>query len=187
MIFTPTRLNGAFVIELRTIEDERGFFARSWCQREFIEHKLDARLVQCNISYNAKKGTLRGMHYQLPPCAEAKLVRCTRGAIYDVVIDLRPSSATFLQWYAAELSAENRKAMYVPEGFAHGFQTLQDDSEVFYQMSEFYAPEYAGGMRWNDPQFNIIWPLTVSAISPRDQAYPDCDPTQISAFPVKAR
>jgi dTDP-4-dehydrorhamnose 3,5-epimerase len=173
MIFCETILKGAFVIAPQVIEDERGFFARSWCQREFEKHGLDPRLAQCNISFNKKKGTLRGMHYQAKPYAEAKLVRCTRGAIYDVIIDLRPDSKTFRQWVAAELTADNRKMMYVPESFAHGFQTLVDDAEVFYQMSEFFAPEHARGVRWNDLQFNIFWPQEVSAISMRDQQYED--------------
>jgi dTDP-4-dehydrorhamnose 3,5-epimerase len=173
MIFTETILKDAFVITPDLIEDERGFFARSWCQREFEKYGLNPRLVQCNISFNKKKGTLRGMHYQAQPYAEAKLVRCTRGAIYDVIIDLRPGSKTFRQWIAAELTADNRKMMYVPESFAHGFQTLVDDAEVFYQMSEVFAPGYAHGVRWNDPQFNIFWPKKVSAISMRDQQYKD--------------
>lgn len=172
MIFTETKLKGAYVIELERIEDERGFFARSWCQKEFEEHGLNSRLVQCNISFNKKKGTLRGMHYQAGPYEEAKLVRCTRGAIYDVIIDLRPDSDTFKQWIAEELSAKNQKMLYIPEGFAHGFQTLENDSEVFYQMSEFYHPECARGVRWDDPTFRIIWPPdNKRIISTRDLDY----------------
>jgi dTDP-4-dehydrorhamnose 3,5-epimerase len=178
MIFIQTRLKGAYIIELEKLEDERGYFARSWCQREFQEHGLDPRLVQCNVSYNKKKGTLRGMHYQLPPYAESKLVHCTRGALYDVVIDLRPESPTFLQWTAEVLTPENAKMMYVPQGFAHGFQTLEDNTEVYYQMSEFYAPDYARGVRWNDPQFGIVWSEEVTTISQKDREYEDCDPGQ---------
>jgi dTDP-4-dehydrorhamnose 3,5-epimerase len=173
LIFTETRLNGAYVIELETREDERGFFARSWCEKEFAEHKLNPRVVQCNISLNKKKGTLRGMHYQAAPWAEAKLVRCTRGAIYDVIIDLRRDSSTFGQHLGETLSASSHKMLYVPEGFAHGFQSLEDDSEVFYQMSEFYAPNYAHGVRWNDPAFGIKWPIGEPIMADRDKDYPD--------------
>jgi dTDP-4-dehydrorhamnose 3,5-epimerase len=180
MIFKELSLVGAYVVELQKHTDERGFFARSWCQREFEEHGLDAQLVQCNISYNARRGTLRGMHYQLPPFAEAKLVRCTRGALYDVIIDLRPNSPTFLRWAAAELTADNRAALYVPQGFAHGFQTLCDDTEVFYQMSEVYAPDCARGVRWDDPLFGVVWPEPAGVISARDQAYEDSNPDQFA-------
>ena len=158
MIFTETPLKNAYIIELEQIEDERGFFARSWCVREFEEHGLNPNLVQCNVSFNKKKGTLRGMHYQVAPHEEAKLVRCTKGALYDVIIDLRPDSLTFKQWFGVELTAENRKALYIPEGFAHGFQTLKDDTEVFYQMSEFYHPANSQGVRYDDPAFGIKWP-----------------------------
>jgi dTDP-4-dehydrorhamnose 3,5-epimerase len=178
MIFRETALPGAFVIEPERIVDERGFFARSWCQREFKDRGLDDNLLQCNISYNKKKGTLRGMHYQEPPFAETKLVRCTRGALYDVIIDLRPNSKTFLKWIAEELTADNYRMLYVPKGFAHGFQTLEDDTEVFYQMSEFYAPEYSRGVRWNDPLFNIVWPDAERTISDKDQQYKNADPSQ---------
>lgn len=174
MIFRETKLKGAFIIELKRLEDERGFFARTFCQEEFRAHGLNPRVVQCNISFNKQKGTLRGMHYQIAPYEEAKLVRCTRGAIYDVIIDLRPESPTFKQWVAAELTAENRRMLYVPEGFAHGFQTLEDNTEVFYMMSEFYHPECAKGVRWDDPAFGIKWPITSNVtISVKDRNYPD--------------
>lgn len=173
MLFQPTNLAGAYLIDLQPIADERGFFARTWCTQEFAEHGLDAHLVQCNLSLNRQRGTLRGMHYQQAPYAETKVVRCIRGALYDVIIDLRPESPTYLQWLGVTLSAENRTMLYVPKGFAHGFQTLADNTEVFYQMSDFYAPAYAGGLRWNDPHFNIRWPLKVSVISAKDQSYAD--------------
>lgn len=173
MIFTETKLKDAYVIEPERLEDERGFFARTFCEHEFAAHGLCTRFVQCNISFNKRKGTIRGMHYQVAPHAEAKLVRCTMGAIYDVIIDLRPGSPTFAQWVAVELTAQNRRMVYVPEGLAHGFQTLEDNTEVFYQMSEFYHPECARGVRWNDPAFGIKWPLTPVIISARDQSYPD--------------
>jgi dTDP-4-dehydrorhamnose 3,5-epimerase len=173
MIFTEIQLNGAFLIELERFEDERGFFARSWCKREFDQHGLKSEFVQCNISFNMKRGTLRGMHYQGAPYEEVKLVRCTKGAIYDVIIDLRPDSQTFREWFSTELTEDNRKMLYIPEGFAHGFLTLEDDTEVFYQMSEFYAPGYAMGVRWNDPVFNIVWPIDVKVISEKDDKFPD--------------
>jgi dTDP-4-dehydrorhamnose 3,5-epimerase len=173
MIFITTTLLGAFVIELEQLGDARGFFARTWCQREFATRGLDAKLVQCNISFNHATGTVRGMHYQVAPYAEAKLVRCTMGAIYDVIIDLRPESPTFTQWIAVELTAENRRMCYIPKGFAHGFQTLRDNTEVLYQMSEFYAPAAARGIRWNDPAFGIQWPMEVRVIAERDRTYPD--------------
>ncbi|NWJ96738.1 MAG: dTDP-4-dehydrorhamnose 3,5-epimerase [Chloroflexi bacterium] len=172
MIFNETRLKGAFILEPKLLEDERGFFARTWCEREFEEHGLNPRLVQCNISYNKRKGTLRGMHYQVAPYAEAKLVRCTSGAIYDVIIDLRPESTTFKQWVGVELTAHNRLELYIPEGFAHGFQSLEDNSEVFYQMSQFYQAEAARGVRWDDPTFGISWPISQKTISQRDSNYP---------------
>jgi len=173
MIFQETKLKGAYIIEPEKREDERGFFARTWCQREFTEQGLNPRLMQCNISFNLKRGTLRGMHYQIPPFEEAKLVRCSRGAIYDVIIDLRPCSSTFKQWLAVEVTADNRQMLYIPASFAHGFQTLEDNTEVAYYISEFYAPEHARGIRWNDPAFAIQWPIETRAISERDQAYPD--------------
>lgn len=180
MRFIPTSLADAYIIEPEPIEDDRGFFARVWCQKEFAERNLDTNLVQCSISFNKKKGTLRGMHLQLPPFAETKLVRCTQGAIYDVIVDLRPNSETYLRWAAVELSAENHKALYVPQGFAHGFQTLQDNTEVFYQMSKFYSPGSARGFRWNDPAFKIDWLEEVSVMSERDRSYPDYIPDSLS-------
>lgn len=173
MIFTETKLKGAYIIDPELIQDERGFFARTWCHQEFEARGFNPQLAQCSISFNVKKGTLRGMHYQVAPCEEAKLVRCTMGAIYDVIIDLRSESSTFKQWLAVELSANNRHMLYVPEGFAHGFQTTEDNTEVLYQMSEFYAPEYARGIRWNDSVFEIRWPVAERIMSARDQQYPD--------------
>jgi dTDP-4-dehydrorhamnose 3,5-epimerase len=173
VIFVATRLAGAFVIEPERREDARGFFARTWCQREFTEQGLNARLVQCNVSFNKKRGTLRGMHYQVAPHEEAKLVRCTRGSIYDVIIDLRPASPTFKAHVGVILTDQSRKMLYVPEGCAHGFQTLEDETEVFYQMSEGYAPDCARGIRWDDPAFGIRWPLEERTMSERDRRYPD--------------
>jgi len=173
LIFTETRLAGAFVIELDRRWDERGFFARTFCEQEFEAHGLNAQVVQCNVSFNKRKGTLRGMHYQAAPFAEAKLVRCTSGSIYDVIIDLRPVSATFKQYFAVELTSQNRRMLYIPEDFAHGFQTLQDDTEVFYQMAQRYSAEHARGVRWNDPAFGIEWPEGDRIIIERDQNYPD--------------
>lgn len=169
MLFTPIPLDGAYLIEPELIEDERGFFARTWCADQFERHGLNHRLVQCNVSFNHRAGTLRGMHYQQPPHAEAKLVRCTTGALYDVVIDLRPDSPTFRQWFGAELSAANRRMLYAPEGFAHGFETLVDNTEVFYQMSEPFHPECAASVGWDDPQFSIEWPITPTVISKKDR------------------
>ncbi|HEY0376110.1 MAG TPA: dTDP-4-dehydrorhamnose 3,5-epimerase [Pyrinomonadaceae bacterium] len=171
MIFTETKLEGVFVIAPELIEDERGFFARLWTPEEFEERGLNPRLVQSNISYNHRRGTLRGMHFQVKPHEEAKLVRCTRGALYDVALDIRPDSPTYLQWEAVELTEENRLMFYVPEGFAHGYQTLSDDTEVFYQMSELYHPAAARGLRWDDPKLGINWPLPVSVISERDTQF----------------
>jgi dTDP-4-dehydrorhamnose 3,5-epimerase len=178
MKFTETPLAGAYIIDLEKHGDERGYFARSWCQREFREHGLDDRLVQCNLSFNIRRGTLRGMHFQAHPYSEAKVVRCVRGSLYDVMIDLRPDSATFLDWAGFELTPENGTSLYIPRGFAHGFQTLEDNTEILYQMTEFYAPEYARGVRWNDPLFNIVWPGAVLTIAARDNGYPDADPAQ---------
>jgi dTDP-4-dehydrorhamnose 3,5-epimerase len=173
MKFVETKLKGSFIIEPERLEDERGFFARSWCYREAMQYGLEPKWLQCNISYNKSKGTMRGMHYQAAPFEEAKLVRCTMGAICDVIIDLRPNSVTFKKWTAVELSSENRRMFYIPEGFAHGFLTLQDQSEVFYQMSEFYVPELARGVRWNDPAFGIEWPMSVSVMTDKDRTFPD--------------
>ncbi|HET7233283.1 MAG TPA: dTDP-4-dehydrorhamnose 3,5-epimerase [Longimicrobium sp.] len=177
MIFRETPLAGAWVLEQDRREDERGYFARTWCANELAAHGLNAALAQCSVSFNARAGTLRGMHYQAAPHAEAKVVRCTRGAIHDVIVDLRPESPTFRRWYAAELSEENGAALYVPEGFAHGFQTLVDATEVLYMISEFYAPESGRGVRWNDPAFGIEWPHADPRIlAPRDAGYPDFAP-----------
>jgi len=177
MKFTETTLKGAFIVDVEPIADERGFFARAWCQDEFAAHGLYANSVQCNISHNALKGTLRGMHYQIAPHPEVKVVRCTRGVLYDVIVDLRPASPTFKQWIAVELSANNYRMLYVPEGFAHGFQTLTDNTDVFYQMSEFYYPEFARGLRWDDPQIGVEWPIADTIImSPKDRNYRDFAP-----------
>ena len=174
MIVTATEIPGVFLLEPELVEDERGAFARTWCPREFAARGLSPNLAQCSLSFNARKGTLRGMHYQAAPYAEAKLVRCTRGAIYDVALDLRPGSPTFKRWTARELSADNRRMLYIPEGCAHGFQTLADDTEVFYQISEFYHPEAARGVRWDDPAFGIAWPPAERRIlSARDAGYED--------------
>ncbi len=178
MNFQETKLPGVFEIKLVPARDSRGFFARSWCQKEFENYGLDPKVVQCNVSFNARKGTLRGMHYQAAPNAEAKLVRCTSGSVYDVVIDLRPTSATFKKWIAVVLHSEQHNMVYVPEGCAHGFLTLEDKTEVFYQMSEFYSPESARGVRWNDPAFQIVWPAQVDVISERDRTYADFEPVQ---------
>jgi len=174
--FIPTSLAGAHIIEPERLADERGYFARTFCRDEFSAHGLTPDLVQCNVSFNQKKGTLRGMHYQAKPHEEAKLVRCTLGSIFDAIIDIRTGSSTFGQWFAAELSVANGRMLYVPEGFAHGFQTLEDDSEVFYQMSEKYFPESACGIRWNDPAVAIRWPLPDPIISRRDAGYSDFMP-----------
>ena len=173
MIFRPTGIDGVWVLEIERLEDRRGFFARTWDSSELAERGLNARLAQCSISYNARRGTLRGMHFQAAPHEEAKLVRCTSGAIFDVALDLRPSSASFKGWFGVELTAENRRALYVPEGCAHGFLTLTDDSEVLYQISEVYAPDAARGVRWDDPAFGIDWPGEVVVITERDRTYPD--------------
>jgi dTDP-4-dehydrorhamnose 3,5-epimerase len=173
MIFRDTRIAGVWVIEPERLEDERGFFARTWDPEEFTERGLSPELAQCSISYNRARGTLRGLHYQAAPCEEAKLVRCTAGAIFDVAVDLRRDSSTFRDWFGIELSAENRLALYVPEGCAHGFLTLADDSEVHYQISRAYVPEAGRGVRWNDPAFAITWPGEVAAINERDRSYPD--------------
>lgn len=176
MIFSAAPLCGVYVIEMEKYTDERGYFARSWCATEFAEYHLDAHLVQCSVSFNRSAGTLRGMHFQVPPYGETKLVRCTRGIMFDVALDLRPHSPTFLKWFGAELTAENGKMLYIPKGFAHGFQTLADATEVLYQMPDYYVPEAARGVRWNDSLFGINWPRTVTTISRRDQEFPDSAP-----------
>lgn len=174
MIFTKTKLEDVYIIELEKMEDERGFFARAWCQKEFEKHGLDSQLVQVNLSFNNKKGTLRGMHYQVAPYEETKLVRCIRGAIYDLIIDLRPESPTYKQSFGVELTPENRKMFCVPKGFAHGYLTLEDNTEVLYQVSQFYAPGAEKGIRWIDPEFNLKWPLDENLlISEKDRNWPD--------------
>jgi dTDP-4-dehydrorhamnose 3,5-epimerase len=176
MKFTETELAGAYVIDIERLEDERGFFARSWCRREFETQGLNANLVQCDISFSIKKGTLRGMHYQAKPYEEAKLVRCTMGSIYDVIVDIRPGSVTYGRYLGVTLTPASRRMLFIPEGFAHGFLTLNDDTEVFYQMSEYYAPGHERGFRWNDSAFAIAWPEDVLVISDRDRQYPDFAP-----------
>lgn len=173
MKFDATSLPGVFTIGINPIQDERGFFARAWCRNEFEAYGLESNLMQADISYNLRKGTLRGMHYQVAPFAETKLVRCTRGAVYDVVLDLRPQSPTFKKWIAMQLTAENRKMIYIPKGCAHGFLTLEPDTEVFYQLSEVYSAESARGVRWDDPAFGIGWPEKVQVISERDRTCQD--------------
>ena len=172
MMFRPTSIPGAFLLELEKREDSRGFFARSWCALEAEAHGLDSRLVQCNVSFNQCRGTLLGLHLQGPPHGEVKLVRCTRGALMDVLVDLRPDSPMFMKWEAFDLTQENRTSVYIPQGVAHGFQTLADETEIFYQMSEAYHPESAQGYRWNDPAFGVTWPVTPPIVSPRDAAFP---------------
>lgn len=176
MKFTAAGLAGAFILDIERLADERGFFARTFCRDEFAAHGLRTEFVQCNTSFNLRRGTLRGMHFQRAPYAEAKIVRCTRGAIHDVIVDLRPDSLSYCRWIAVELSAENERMLYVPEGMAHGFQTLADGSEVFYQMAAMYRPDAAGGVRWNDPAFDIRWPLADPIVSARDAAYGDFAP-----------
>lgn len=176
MKFIETPLEGVYLIELEPVHDERGFFARTWCKEEFQEHGLNPNLAQCSLSFNKKKGTLRGMHYQCEPHQEAKLVRCCAGAIYDVVLDLRRGSQTFGKWFVAELSASDQKTLYIPEGCAHGFQSLEDESTVFYQISESYHPESARGVRWNDPLFSIKWPIATPILSERDRSFADYRP-----------
>jgi dTDP-4-dehydrorhamnose 3,5-epimerase len=174
VIFEQTRLSGAFFVDLERREDSRGFFARTWCANEFADHGLTTEVVQANVSFNPRQGTLRGMHFQRAPHAETKLVRCTRGAIYDVVVDLRRDSDTYKEWVGVELSADNRRALFVPEGFAHGYQTLVPDAEVFYQVSEYYTPGAEGGVRWDDPAFGIEWPDPDGAfLSDKDRSWPD--------------
>lgn len=177
MHFIELDMPGLFLVELELVRDERGFFARSWCQREFTEQGLNAQLVQCNVSFNHRQGTLRGLHYQAEPHAEDKLIRCTRGSIFDVAVDLRPDSSTYLRWIGFELTQDNAQMLYIPKGFAHGFQTLTDNSEVFYQMSQAYHPASARGLRWDDPALGITWPPSAQRIiSQKDQDYPDFVP-----------
>lgn len=175
MIFTPMRLQGAYTIDLDKREDPRGFFARAWCAKEFEAHGLNPRVVQANLSYNKIRGTLRGLHYQIPPFGEAKVIRCTKGRLYDVIVDLRPGSPTYGKWIGVELSAETRTMLYVPELFAHGFQTLEDDTEALYLVSQVYAPGAERGIRYDDPAFRIVWPMAVHAISDKDRSWPDYD------------
>lgn len=176
MIFTETKLKGAYIIEIEPIQDDRGFFARAWCHNEFEAQGLTTRLAQANISFNHQQGTLRGMHYQVPPFGEVKIVRCTRGALYDVIIDLRPDSPTYKEWIGVELTAENHKMLYVPENFGHGFQTLVDNTEATYQVSQFYTPGAERGIRWNDPAFGIEWPAEVAVMSEKDKNWLDYVP-----------
>jgi dTDP-4-dehydrorhamnose 3,5-epimerase len=177
MIIAETRLPGAYTIDLEPIEDERGFFARQWCEQELADAGLTTAVSQASVAFNRVRGTLRGMHWQEPPSAEVKLVRCVHGGIYDVIVDLRPESGTFADWIAVELTEDNRRTLYVPEGFAHGYQTLTDDTEVWYQMSSPYVPEAARGFRYDDPRFGIEWPPAAErVISERDQRWPDFDP-----------
>lgn len=181
MIFTETKLKGAFIIDLEPRGDDRGFFARSFCQREFEAHGLKPVIAQANLSFNYRKGTVRGLHFQSPPAAETKFVRCCRGAIMDVIVDLRPESSTYLQHVAVELTADNRRGLYVPERFAHGYQVLEDNTETTYQVGEFYTPSAEGGLRYNDPRLGIDWPLAVSDISEKDQRWPLLDEAEVRA------
>jgi dTDP-4-dehydrorhamnose 3,5-epimerase len=173
MIFTETEVPGAFIIDIERREDHRGFFARTWCQKEFESHGLNVRTAQISVGLNTKKGTLRGMHFQLPPHREVKVVRCTMGALYDVIVDLRPDSSMHKKWFGLELTEENHRMLYIPEGCAHGYQTLVDNSEICYQTSQFYAPEHAVGVRYNDHSFGIKWPLEIGTISDADRSWPD--------------
>ncbi len=177
MVFKETLLKGAFIIELEKIDDIRGFFSRAWCQEEFQTHGLNPNIAQCNLTFSATIGTLRGLHYQIAPYHESKCVRCIRGKIYDVIVDLRPNSPTYSQWMGFELSSENRKMLYIPENFAHGYLTLADNAEVFYQVSQFYSPGSEGGVRWNDPSINIKWPNSANLIiTEKDKNWPDFKP-----------
>jgi dTDP-4-dehydrorhamnose 3,5-epimerase len=171
MIFTRTKLDGAFILDIERREDNRGFFARAFCQHEFAEHGLEPIIAQANVAFNKTRGTVRGMHFQFPPVAETKLVRCTRGAILDIIVDLRPESSTYLDHIAVELTADNHRALYVPKRFAHGYQVLEDATETSYQVGEFYAPGSEGGLRYNDPRLGLTWPLPVSEISLKDDAW----------------
>jgi dTDP-4-dehydrorhamnose 3,5-epimerase len=171
MVFTETKLKGAFLIDLERREDSRGFFARAFCQKEFTAHGLKPTIAQANVAFNIKKGTLRGMHFQFPPAPETKLVRCTRGAILDIIVDLRPESATYLQHISVELNEENQRSLYVPERFAHGYQALRDNTDTSYQVGEFYTPSAESGLLHNDPKLNLEWPLPISVISDKDQKF----------------
>jgi dTDP-4-dehydrorhamnose 3,5-epimerase len=173
MIFTETKLIGAYIIEINKIEDERGFFGRSWCKNEFDKYHLNTNVVQANVSLSKHKGTLRGMHFQKNPYQETKLIRCSRGSIFDVIIDLRPSSPTFMQWFGIELTQDNYKMLYVPENFAHGILTLQDNTEVSYFVTQFYTPGAEGGIRWNDPAIGIQWPVSPTIITEKDNNHPN--------------
>jgi dTDP-4-dehydrorhamnose 3,5-epimerase len=174
MIFRPTGLDGAFLVDLERHRDARGWFARAWDATAFEERGLNPRVVQCNLSYNRRAGTLRGLHYQAEPHAEAKLIRCTAGAIFDVIVDLRPTSPSHGRWFGVELTSASGRMLYVPQGFAHGYQTLVDDTETFYQVSEFYAPEAERGVRWDDPAIAIQWPIPEpSEVSDKDASWPD--------------
>ncbi|NJN58485.1 MAG: dTDP-4-dehydrorhamnose 3,5-epimerase [Leptolyngbyaceae cyanobacterium SL_5_9] len=184
MLFTETKLKGAFILDLELREDHRGFFARTFCMKEFEAHGLKPTVAQCNLSYNHKAGTLRGMHYQVAPATETKLIRCTRGAIYDVIIDMRPDSPTYKQHIGVELTEDNRRALYVPDMFAHGYQALTDGAEVVYQVGEFYTPGYERGLRYSDPAFGIEWPMPVSVISEKDAAWALFDETVDEAVSV---
>jgi dTDP-4-dehydrorhamnose 3,5-epimerase len=184
MKFEETKLQGAFLVHIEPKHDDRGFFSRSFCQREFAEHGLNTSIAQANISWNDKAGTLRGMHFQYPPAAETKFIRCTRGALFDVIIDLRPESPTFGEHIGVELSADNHAALYVPERFGHGFMTLEDNTEAFYQVGEFYTPAEEGGIRWNDPTLGISWPRTPDVLSDKDKSWPDFG-NQIQAVRAK--
>ena len=173
MKFTELNLPGAFLIEIEKIQDQRGFFGRLWCENEFKAHNLNTNLVQSNISLSKKKGTLRGMHFQKSPFEETKLVRCTKGSVFDVLVDLRPESPTFKKWFGVKLTEKNHKMLYVPKNFAHGFLTLEDNSEVYYLVTEFYNPEMERGIRYNDPEFNIEWPIDIEEISEKDLNHPN--------------
>jgi dTDP-4-dehydrorhamnose 3,5-epimerase len=181
MIFSPTRVAGATLIDIEPLTDERGFFARTWCQRELTAQGLEAGIAQESVSRNRHKGTLRGLHFQKPPHEETKIVRCVRGAIFDIIVDIRPTSPTFMQWQGFELTAESHRALYVPKGCLHGFQTLEDDTEIFYLISNYYVPGAAAGYRYNDPAFSITLPLPVDVISERDSFWPDFSPGALAA------
>jgi dTDP-4-dehydrorhamnose 3,5-epimerase len=187
MKFTETGLEGAWIVDVEPLADDRGFFGRTWCAKEFAEHGMVADIAQCNLSYNHRRGTLRGLHYQVPPAAEAKFVRCTAGAVHDVIVDVRPGSGTYLQWVGVDLTAENRRALYVPPMFAHGYLTLTDGAEVIYQVSEFYTPGAERGARYDDPAFGIDWPVDVEVISEKDAAWAPFEVSSGPAAPAEGR